>query len=514
MRTVGGSTDRIVVIGAGLSGLSAALHLAGQGREVTVVERCDGPGGRVGRRDVGGYRTDTGPGWLTMPGIIEDTLATVGASMDDRLPMVRLDPAYRAHFADGTVLDVHADEEAMAEEIRGFAGPKEEAGFRRLRHWLVQLYEAEFERFIAANVDSPLRVLGPRLVRLALMGGFIRWDRLVARYIRDERLQRIFTYPTLFGGLAPHRALAIYAVVAYMDIVGGVFFPYGGMRALPDALAGAAADAGVSFRYATTVVSLERRGGRVVAVRTEEGERIACDAVVISCELPTAYRLLGGPPHRVLSLRPASSVITLHMAATSTWAGTLHHNLLFGHAWESGYDDLTSGRRLMRDPSLLLTRPTATDRSLAPPGLQLLSLLVPVPNLTDLPVDWNDLGPEYARRMLDIVAGRLGFAPSTVDLLHLTTPADWQGQGLVAGTPFSLAHSLPQTGPFRPANLPRSADNAVLAGCGTVPGVGIPAALLSGRLAADRITGVPRERRGLIAGPRGRLVAPSAGGRR
>ncbi|MCO5988769.1 phytoene desaturase family protein [Actinoallomurus spadix] len=512
MRTVAGSTDRIVVIGAGLAGLSAALHLAGRGREVTVVERLAGPGGRAGRRDVAGHLLDTGPTVLTMPGVVEDTFAAVGESMADRLRMVRLDPAYRAHFADGSVLDVRADPEAMAEEIRAFAGPGEAAGYRRLRQWLLRLYEAEFAHFIGTNFDSPLRLLGPQLARLTVLGGFGQWERAVRRFIRDERLRRVFTFQALYAGVAPRTALALYAVIAYMDTIGGVYFPYGGMRALPDALAAAAADAGVTFRYGATVASLERRGRRVAAVHTEDGDRIGCDAVVLSCELPVAYRLLGCSPYRVVPLQLAPSAVVLHLSAPTVWEGTLHHNLLFGQAWESVFDDLVLDGRLMRDPSLLLTRPTATDRSLAPPGRQLLSLLAPVPNLADRPDDWDRAGPAYARRMLDTAAGRLGFAPSTVETLHLDTPADWERLGLTAGTPFSLSHTLRQTGPFRPANVPRAVENAVLAGCGTVPGVGIPTALMSGRLAADRITGVPRGRRVLIADPAGRLT-PASGPR-
>jgi phytoene desaturase len=515
MRTVAGSTDRIVVIGAGLSGLAAALHLAGRGRQVTVVERDPVPGGRAGRHDKDGYLIDTGPTVLTMPEIIDEALAAVGESLRTRLPLVRLDPAYRAHFADGSVLDVRTDEDAMAEEVRDFAGPAEADGYRRLRRWLVRLHETEFASFIGANLDSPLHVLGPRLLRLIALGGFGRWQRAVGRYIRDERLRRVFTFQALYAGLEPRRALALYAVIAYMDGVGGVYFPRGGIRALPDALAGAAADAGVEFRYATTVVSLERRGRRITAVRTHEGHRIECDAVVLSCELTTAYELLGAAPRRPLPLRPAPSAVVLHLAAPGVWPGTAHHNLLFGHAWDTVFEDLVRAGRLMRDPSLLLTRPTATDPSLAPPGQQLLSILAPVPNLADLPADWDRTGSAYAEKMIEVAAGRLGFAPSTAEPLHLITPADWRRQGLVDGTPFSLAHTFPQNGPFRPANLPRSADNAVLAGCGTVPGVGVPMALVSGRLAADRVTGVPPERnRRIVAGPGHRRIPDAASGRR
>jgi phytoene desaturase len=143
----------------------------------------------------------------------------------------------------------------------------------------------------------------------------------------------------------------------------------------------------------------------------------------------------------------------------------------------------------MTDPSLLVTRPTATDPALAPAGRDLLSVLAPVPNLDRGRIDWDRHGSAYTERILAVTERRLlpGLTASA-EVLHTITPADWARAGLTAGTPFSYAHSLAQTGPFRPGNFPRSTDNVVLAGSGTVPGVGVPTALISGRLAADRIT--------------------------
>jgi phytoene desaturase len=483
MRTVPGRIGHVVVVGAGLSGLAAALHLAGRGRMVTVLERDTVPGGRAGRLDVGGYRLDTGPTVLTMPEIVEETLDAVAASTS--LDLVRLNPAYRARFADGSTLDVRTGREEMIEAVRAFAGPREADGYARLRDWLTRLYEVEYARFIAANTDSPLGLLTPALARLAALGGFGRWDRAVGRFLRDERLRRVFTFQALYAGASPRRALALYAVIAYMDTVAGVYFPRGGMRALPDALADAAAKAGVEVRYATAVSGLERRGRRVTAVLTEGGERIACDAAVLTCELTTAYELLGHRPRRPLV--PAPSAVVVYLAATDA-ARTAHHTLLFGRAWDATFAELIREGRPMSDPSLLLTRPTATDPTLAPYRRQLVSVLAPAPNLAQGRVDWDRDGRAYAGELRDLVADRIGLRG---EILHVVTPADWRRQGMIAGTPFSLAHTFAQTGPFRPRNLPRVTDNVVLAGCGTVPGVGVPTALLSGRLAADRVTGAP-----------------------
>ncbi|KUH98357.1 phytoene dehydrogenase [Mycolicibacterium acapulense] len=494
MRTVAGRTDHVVVVGAGLSGLSAALQLAGRGRTVTVLERGHHPGGRVGRADIGGYRLDTGPTVLTMPDIIDDAFAAVGENTADRLDLINVDPAYRASFADGSSLHVRAEADAMAAEIEGFAGRDQADGYLRLRDWLAKLYRVEFDGFIAANFDSPLSLLTPQLARLTAIGGFRRWDRMVRRFISDERLQRVFTFQALYAGVPPHRALAVYAVIAYMDTISGVYFPRGGVRALPDALAAAAIDAGVEFRYDSAVSALERTGDRVVAVHTEGGDRITADAVVLTTELPDTYRLLGRTPRRALPLRPAPSAVVAHIGCRTVGQDVGHHTIVFGDEWRKTFTDIIDDGRVMSDPSLLVTRPTAGDPSLAPAGRDLLYVLAPAPNLTVGHIDWASTRDDYVRQMIDVVSSRLPQVGVDPEVLHVVDPADWARQGMAAGTPFALAHTFGQTGPFRPANTVRGVANVVLAGSSTVPGVGVPTALLSGRLAADRITGLPVRR--------------------
>ncbi len=489
MRTIGGRTDHVVVVGAGLAGLSAALHLAGRGRAVTVVERGDVPGGRVGRLDIDGYRLDTGPTVLTMADLIDDTFAAVGESTTDRLDLETVDPAYRALFADGSALDVHSDRDAMAAEVERLAGPAQAQGYLRLRDWLARLYQVEFDGFIASNFDSPLSMLTPQLARLTALGGFRRWDRVVKRFVSDPRLHRIFTFQALYAGVPPQRALAVYAVIAYMDTIAGVYFPRGGMRALPDGLAAAAADAGVEFRYGATVTGLDRRGDQVRAVETDTDERIDADAVILTTELPDTYRLLGRTPRRLLPLRPSPSAVVAHVGCRSPERRMPHHHILFGDTWEQTFTEIIDDGVVMSDPSLLVTRPTAGDPTLAPDGRDLLYVLAPAPNLARGTVDWDTIGSAYTDSMMAAVTDRLPQLGVDAELLHVVNPADWANQGMVAGTPFAMAHTFGQTGPFRPANTVRGIDNVVLAGSSTVPGVGVPTALLSGRLAADRVTG-------------------------
>jgi phytoene desaturase len=510
MHTVPGPTDHVVIVGAGLAGLSAALHLLGSGRHVTVLEAQPHPGGRAGRMDLAGYRLDTGPTVLTMPELIDEALAAVGDSLAARLDLVALHPAYRARFADESVIDVHTDADAMEAHIYAVAGPAEARGYRRLRHWLTRLYQIEIGRFIGGNFDSPLDLVAGRDARrdlavLAALGGFGRLSTQIGRFLHDERLQRIFSFQALYAGVPPQRALGAYAVIAYMDTVAGVWFPRGGMRALSQALADAASDAGADIRYHTTVTALEQAGDRITAVHTAQGERVGADAVVLTPDLPVVYRLLGRAPRRLVPLRWSPSAVILHAgirAGTGAgWAGLAHHTILFGEAWQRTFEEIIDRGQLMTDPSLLITRPTATEPNLAPAGRELLYVLAPCPNLRTAPLDWATLGSAYRDELVSTLEQRgLAELGEAIEVEHLVTPADWAAQGLAVGTPFSAAHTFAQTGPLRPSNLVAGRTNVVLAGCGTTPGVGVPTAIISGKLAAARITATGARRRTAASG--------------
>ncbi|GHF86059.1 phytoene desaturase [Amycolatopsis bartoniae] len=479
--------DHVVVIGAGLAGLSAALHLLGAGRRVTLLEQDDRPGGRVSQHEYDGFTADTGATVLTMPELLDEALAAVGEP--NRLRLVRLDPAYHARFADGSAIAVHTDGDAMECEIREFAGPREADGYRRLRRWLTELYAAEKDRFIGANFDSPLDLARPELLKLLALGGFGRLGPRIGRFLGDDRLRRLFSFQALYAGLHPRTALAAYGVIPYMDTIAGVYYPLGGMGRVGQVLADAAERAGADVRFKTEAAWLERVSSRVRAVRTRAGERIPCDAVVLATELTTSYRLLGVRPKRLLPLRYSPSAVVLHGKSERSWPELGHHTIFFGDAWERTFTEIIRDGRLMSDPSLLVTRPTATDPTLSAGG-QVVSVLAPAPNLRTGPVDWPRVGPAYRDELLRVLAhrGLTGFEEDyRVD--EIVTPREWAERGMAAGTPFSLAHTFAQTGPFRPGNLVRGLENAVLAGCGTTPGVGIPPVLISGRLAAARITG-------------------------
>ena len=222
-RTVTGPTDDVVIVGAGLAGLSCALRLAGAGRNVTVLERESVPGGRAGLIEDSGFRFDTGPTVLTMPDLIRDAFASVGEDMDDWLELVPVEPLYRAFYPDGSQLDVHSNVDAMADEIERVISPDEAAGYRRYVDFVSKLYRYEMSDFIDTNIDSPLDLVTANLAKLAAIGGFRKLAPKVRQYLKDPRTERLFSFQSMYAGLSPQDALAIYAIIAYMDYVAGVY---------------------------------------------------------------------------------------------------------------------------------------------------------------------------------------------------------------------------------------------------------------------------------------------------
>jgi len=489
---------KVVVVGAGLGGLSAACHIVGRGHDVEVIERADVPGGRAGLWDVDGYRFDTGPSVLTMKGILRGAFEAAGADMDSHLTLRAVDPMYRACFADGSVIHVRHGREAMTEEIREAAGAVEAAGFVRFCDYLTELYELELPHFIDRNFDSVAGIASPPwpLFHLLRMGGLKKLSNVVGSYFSDPRLQKLFSFQAMYAGLSPFEALAIYCVITYMDTVEGVWFPEGGMHAIPRALADVAGKAGVSFRYNTTVDGVIRTtDGKVSGVRLVGGDVVSADVVVLNPDLPVAYRELlpGVPVPRVARKGNYSPSCAVWLAGVRGQlpAGAAHHNIHFGNEWEGAFDALLNRGVVMPDPSILVTSPTASDPSLAPAGRVSLYVLEPTPNL-DGNVDWNSERDRLRERLIARVSA-LGYPTVEVDVERFVDPTDWERQGMERGTPFALAHNFFQTGPFRPNNVTKKAPGVVFVGSGTVPGVGVPMVLLSGRLAAERVDELARK---------------------
>jgi phytoene desaturase len=482
--------SRVAVVGAGLAGLAAAAQLVGDGHDVVVLERAAEPGGRAATLAGGGFTFDAGPTVLTMPHLLDRAFARLGRDRSAVLPLKKLDPAYRAVYADGSELLVRSGVAAQVAELRRAGLEADADAFPGFVDWLEELYQVEVPNFIERNFDSPLDLVSRPLTaaRLLRLGGFGRLEKAVSRHLRDPRLLRLFTFQAMYAGLAPAEALAIYAVITYMDCVSGVYFPEGGMHQVPRALAGALVDAGADLRYASPVTDMLTDATGKLAGVVAGGEKLAVDAAVITLDLPVAYAELLpqlSPPKRLAHADWSPSALVWHVGVRGTPApGLAHHNIHFGEAWAHSFEQLIKRKELMSDPSRLVTIPSIDAPGMAPEGHSVLYVLEPVPHLGSR-IDWTSESRPARDRLAGFLAAN-GY-PDDIVTERLVTPADWASQGMAMGTPFSLAHTFAQTGPFRPSNVEPRLPGVFFAGSGTVPGVGVPMVLISGELAAERV---------------------------
>ncbi len=462
-----------------------------------MLEKGDLPGGRVAVVHEGGYTLDIGATVLTMTGILSDVFAAAGSTLDDHRVLKAVDPMYRATFPDGqSEILVRHGQEAMTEEIRAKCGAGEAEAFGRFCRWLTELYELELPNFIDRNFDSPLDLawpLGP-LVGLVRTGALRKLSSVVDSYFADERLRKLFSFQAMYAGLSPFDALAVYGVITYMDTVEGVYFPEGGMNAVGRGLAEAATKAGASIRYGSEVERILRRpgtNGPVRGVRLADGETILADAVVANPDLPVAYRTLVPelPMPRVARKGEYSPSCALWVAGVKGEmpADAAHHNIHFGGQWREAFEALLKSGTRMPDPSILVTSHSASDPSLAPAGGHTLYVLEPTPNL-DGRIDWVADRSWVRDTMVERVRSH-GYPVDDIEVERFYDPTDWERMGMERGTPFGLSHRFFQTGPFRPNNLEKKAPGLYFVGSSTLPGVGVPMVLLSGRLAANRVEG-------------------------
>lgn len=530
------SGKNVVIIGAGLSGLTAALYATAAGFQVTVLERESFVGGRCATEDVSVVKRDgealtaafdTGATVWTMPSLLDDALAAVGMSVAEVDPTFELEaiaPSYHARFASGDSFDVFQDVAKMESELRRYSGDEMVASYRKLRAWLQQLFEHSFPHFMSESFDAPWNLVSSAdsvrdLAALLRLGAFGKLEPQVLGFLKDSQLARVFSFQALYAGVAPRKALAVYGCISHMDTTMGVFYPHSkrfdsGMGTIAKVLAEALVRAGGEIRFGADVRGLRlASGSRITGIELHDGELVPADAVIATVDLPVVERWLGNagkpPAKRAIPLRFSPSAVVVHglvPASISERWPKRHHTISFGEKWNETFAEISAPRdgRLMSDPSLLVTRPavSAPERIVEDADgtrWEPVSVLAPCPNLESAPLDWQTLTGPYVAEVLRELASR-GWAGIDSEYVvgRVDTPATWADQGMGVGSPFGLAHLFRQTGPFRPRNFAggsrrllgltgRMPSNLVLAGSTTVPGVGVPTVMISGRLAAERL---------------------------
>ena len=491
-----------VVVGAGVGGLSAAIHLARKGLQVTVVEKNRGPGGRLGRFTRDGHTFSTGPTLLIMPLLYRSELAHLGVDMDAALEPQRVDPTYDVVFDDGARLAMTSDLTVMRDQLEAMEPGAFEAFLRYLAeggdHYRLSmpgLVERDFRRardfFTPANAVLALRVR-------ALLPHY----RHTARYFASPRLRAAFTYQDVYMGLSPFHAPATFSLTPYSELAHGVWSPKRGMYRIAEVLAALAEEAGVRLEYDAAVRRIEIEGGRASGVLLEDGRTIPADVVVANADLAYVYR-------RLLPDRAAADAIdrkTFSGSALSFFWGVdrvcpqlAPHTLFLGDAYREHFDRLERNEPLPDGPSVYVHAPARLDASAAPAGKDTIIAVVPTGHLRYDGDDPHALAREEEAwaaelsRARGLVLGRL--AQVGLDDLadHLTveataTPLTWRAShNLARGATHGLAHTLTQLAYLRPHNRHARYRNLYFAGASTHPGTGVPTAIVSGRLVAERI---------------------------
>lgn len=500
---------KIVVVGAGLGGLGAALRLQGAGHDVTVLEQGPAPGGRASQIRDGGFTWDTGPSLLTMPWVLEETFAAGGLDLHREVDLVSLEPYYRIHWSgEDRHLDFMSDRDAMRGELAKFSS-RDAGAFDGFMDALRPIYE---EGILAAgrrSFDTPLSLAAflPKLVRL---GAALPLHTFVSRHFENERIREAMGFHSLFIGGDPFRVPAIYGALVYLQFLDGVQYARGGVYSVVEAMA-----RHLDVRCDTRVDRIEQRGGQVRGVVTAGGEVIPADVVVWNGDATRLDATLKTRPQLLRTRRTTMSALLLYLGTDRPFPRLLHHTLFVGDGYKRFIKDVTARRRLPQTYSTYVHAPSRTDAAMAPDGGESIAVLLPVPNLKSGD-RWDDAQTEQVASAvvadLEATFGLEGLAASTV-VQHHMTPADFRDRlGAADGNAFAIEPTLHQSAAFRVPNRHPRVRGVYAVGGGSHPGAGVPGVLFgaevtAGLVAQDHPRGAGSARR--TPGPATPAIAPT-----
>ncbi len=483
----------VLVIGAGLGGIAAAAHLAQRGLHVTVLEKNTRPGGRCDHFSREGHHFDTGPTLFIMPHVFEDEFAALGASLHERLKLQRVDPTYRLVFDDGSHLALTSDLKAMHDQLEAIEPDSFQSFLRYMdeghRHYNQAMQHLVNRDFRTAGEFFNLRNL-PLIFSLK---PFSRHYSHMAAYFNEPRLKSAFTFQDVYMGLSPFEAPATFSMMPYTEMAHGVWYPQGGLYRVVEALMEIAQQAGVEFAFDTTVKQIELNGKCAKGVILEDGQRLKADAILANADLPYVYQDLLPPDGHAKQLahkRYSCSVISFFWGVDRPYEALGPHTLFLADDYRANFDEIIRDMTVPTNPSLYIHAPARLDPDMAPAGQETLIAVVPVGHMNEREdQDWKAL-IEQARQAVFRRLELLGITDLQAHIKFETcfTPLSWRKRyNLVKGSTHGLCHNLMQLGYLRPGNRHPRYHNLYFAGASTHPGTGMPTALISARLAVQRM---------------------------
>ena len=478
-----------------MGSLAAAIRLGAMGFDVEVFEKNDQLGGRLGRLEADGFTFDTGPSLLLMTDTYRELFSFAGRDLADYVRFVPLDGQYRVTFGDGDALTIHRTLPELVKELERIE-PGVAPRFYSFLEDACHKYRIGRSEFVERDFEGARDFFDLQNLRLLLRTRALNnYYRSVSKFFRTEKLRQAFSLQTMYLGLSPFGAPAVYSLLPYTELAeDGLWFPEGGMYTLIKAMERLATELGVTFHLESPVEKVVVAKGQAQGVRVN-GDEVDADAVLVGADLPYAYRvLLEGSADGDFRLRKrekldyTASAFMLYLGLGRRLDHMLHHNFYLSGRYRENFEAIFREHRLPDDPSFYAVVPSRTEPDMAPEGMESLFVLVPVPHLRNTNVDWERDGAAFKEKVYDLLEKRCGIERDWVAFEKVRTPLDWRTDyNLEEGAAFGIGHGILQVGYFRPPMVSKSIQRLYFVGASTRPGTGVPLVTIGARLVADLI---------------------------
>ncbi|WP_293298065.1 NAD(P)/FAD-dependent oxidoreductase [Pedobacter sp. UBA4863] len=480
-----------IIIGAGFAGLSAAITLAHKGHRVTVIEKNTTVGGRARVLKKDGFTFDMGPSWYWMPEVMENFFNQFGRSTADYFELIRLDPSYQVIYANGEVLPIPANYEKLQDTLEKI----EQGSAHQLDKFLAEA-KYKYEMGINEFVQKPglsilefahLKVL-KSLTKLDLLQPF---SKHVRRYFNSPKILTLLEFPVLFLGAMPKKIPALYSMMNYADVMLGTWYPLGGFSKLAEAMHALAIEKGVEFKLGTSVTAIKVDNDKATEVITANGA-ITADLVIGAGDYHHIDQHLLPKSHRNYSENywakrvMAPSCLLYYIGVNKKIPKLRHHNLFFENDFEQHAKAIYEQPAWPKNPLYYVCCTSKTDASVAPEGMENLFLLIPVaPGLKDTEEIRERYFNELVQRLEDFCGEK--FKENIISKTTYAYTDFVSDYNAFKGNAYGLANTLTQTAVLKPSIRNKKIKNLYYTGQLTVPGPGVPPAIISGQLVANYI---------------------------